>query len=291
MSAHEDQATVQASEGPRSPHDALAWAHNQIGIPGWSGMCLSFVRTAYNLPGVYASATDAWNGAQYKHRTNDWHDIPIGAPVFGEGSNPDGHVALNDGDGYMVTTNTATGYPVRQSYATWKGYGYTPLGWTEDLNGYYVCKPDGTSGVPDGEVSNVPYDSSSTRDVHTVKPNSVWTPVYVADGNTQTIISSPGAFAATLNLYVEDLPVGKVGKVRFIAVDTEDGGSNAVQVAEYPIVEFLGTSGATAAQVVQFGNLGKPTTKGKTSRRLRAQILVESPDTAHVTYAGARWFH
>lgn len=291
MSAgQEDHGVVAASEGPRSPHDALQWAKSQIGIPGWSGMCLSFVRTGYNLPGVYASASDAWDAAEHKHKTNDWRDIPIGAPVFGEGDNPDGHVAFNDGDGYMITTNSGTGYPVRQTYKTWASWGYTPLGWTEDLNGYYVCSPDGTSDIDDSEVI-MPYDSVSTKDTHTVKPDSVWTPVYVADNNGQTIIASPGPFAVTLNMYVEDLPVGKVGKIRFINVDTEDGGSDPVTVAHYPIVEFLGTSGATAVQVVQFGNLGKSTTSGKPSRRLRAEILVESSQTAHVTFAGARWFH
>lgn len=290
MSAHEDLAVVAASEGPRSPHDALQWAHDQIGIPGWSGMCLSFVRTGYNLPGVYASASDAWDAAEHKHRTNDWRDIPKGAPVFGEGSNPDGHVAFNDGDGYMVTTNSGTGYPVRQTYGQWAAMGYTPLGWTEDLNGYYVCSPDGTSTVPDSEVI-MPYDSKSTKDVHTIKGDSTWTPVYVDEDNVQTIISSPGPFAATLNVYVEGLDVDKVGKIRFINVDTESDGSGAVQVAEYPVVEFRGTSGQSAAQVVQFGNLGKPTTSGKSSRRLRAQILVEQPASAKVTFAGVRYFH
>lgn len=289
---YEDGSPVPFSSGPRSPHDALAWAHNQIGIPGWSGMCLSFVRTGYNLPGVYASAADAWDGAEHRHTTGDWRDIPEGAPVFMfDGKNPDEHVAFNDGGGYMVTTNSGTGYPVRQSYDLWASWGYRPHGWTEDLNGYYVCDPDGSSETDNGEVVNVPYDFIGTHDRHTVKADSVWTPVYVADDNGQTLISSPGAFAASVNVYVEDLPKGAVGKLRFIAVDTEDNGADPVQVADYPIVEFHGTSGQTAAQVVQFGNLGKSTTSGKPSRRLRAQILVESPDPAYVTFCSARWFH
>ena len=288
----DDYARVQAHEGARSPHDALQWAHDQVGIPGWSGMCLSFVRTGYNIPAVYDSAQTAWEQADHRHETNDWHDIPEGAPVFMYGSNPDGHVAFNDGGGYMVTTNSGTGYPVRQSYDLWASWGYRPQGWTEDLNGYYVCSPNGDNpDTPDGEVTNVPYGSRSTKDVHSIEPNAVWTPVYVDEGNATSILISPGDYAVTLNLYLENVPAGKIVKTRFIEVDTEDDGSGAKQVAEHPIVEHVATGGQSAIQVAQFGKLGKPTTDGKPSRRLRAQVLIESPTWGRVVYAGARWFH
>jgi len=288
---HEDRAPVAASEGPRSPHDALQWAHDQCGVPGWGGMCLSFVRTGYNLPAVYASAADDWAASKTKHETSSWKDIPVGAPVHFAGSNPDGHIAFYNGDGDICTTNTGTGYPLVQPISTWTDqYGYRMLGWCEDVNGFHVIDPDGGSDIPDSEVV-MPYDSCSTNDVHKIPPNGEWANIYVDEDNVQTIISSPGPFLAYLHLYIDDLPEGAKVIVRFINVDTEDGGKNAVDVAHYPTIGFVASSGTTYIEASQMGNLGKPTTKGKTSRRLRAQIATDSPQWAHVTHCGARWFH
>lgn len=284
MSEWEDYSVLAASEGPRSPHDALQWAHSQIGVPGYSGMCLSFVRTGYNLPGVYASASDAWDGAKHKHKTSDWHDIPIGAPVFGEGDNPDGHVAFNDGNGYMVTTNSGTGYPVRQTYGTWASWGYRPLGWTEDLNGYYVCSPDGTGSVPDSEVI-VPFGTKTTSKDQKVKAET-WTTIKIDDDGATTLIGSPGPYHALVQLDIADLDKGASIKVRAVKVDWD--GKESEQIKSYPHAEWTGTTGASGVFGIQNGNMTKADKSGHT-HRLRFQVFTYADVTINSVLA--TWFH
>ena len=285
----DDQVVLAAAEGPRSPHDALQWAHAEIGDPGWSGMCLSFVRTGYNLPGVYASAHDAWQAAEERHEGTDWTDWPKGAPVFFSGPNPDWHVAYYDGGGDIVTTNSGTGYPLVQSIAEWESWGYHLLGWTEDLNGYHVCNPNGTGGVPDSEVI-VPYDSKSTDSSQKLKTGGDWTTLEISDDGDTSLVYSPGAFAALVQVYAEGLPKGSTGKLRFYVTDTDESGKGGKRQNTYPTVEFSGTSGTTAAEVVQFGKLGKATASGH-SLRLRVEAAVDSSELVKVTMVAAKWFH
>lgn len=291
MSApHDDQAPVATSEGPRSPDDAMIWAHDQCGETGWSGMCLSFVRTGYNLPGVYASASDAWRYADRRHETTSWADIPVGAPTFFEGSNPDGHVAFYNGDGDICTTNSGTGYPLVQPISTWlNSYGYRMLGWSEDLNGYHVIDADGGSDVPDSEVI-VPYDHKENHASQKLAKNGDWKTLEIDEDGATSLIYSPGGFAAMAHVYVTGLPVGATGKLRFVIVETDDDGTNGKVTDEYPAVEYQGTSDTTQTELVEFGKLGKSDHSGKTLR-LRLQASAETDKQVTATLVAAKWFH
>lgn len=283
---HEDYASVRASEGPRSPHDALQWAHAECGDPGWSGMCLSFVRTGYNLPGVYASASDAWDGAKEKHKGTDYGSIPTGAPVFLEGSNPDGHVAFwnKKGDRDICTTNSGTGYPLVQPLDTWLySYGYRFLGWTEDLNGYHVCNPDGTGGVPDSEVI-VPFATSQTSKDQKVKAET-WTTLKIDDDDGTSLITTPGPYHSTIQVNLADVSKGASIKLRAVKVDWDGNSSELVKA--YPVGEWTGTSGSTGIFGVQNGDLGKASSGH--SYRLRYQIFTYADVT--VDSVLATWFH
>ncbi len=280
---------------PRSPHDALAWAHNECGDPGWSGMCLSFVRTGYNLPGVYASAADAWKYAKKRHTmtsASQLKDVPLGAPIFMQGSNPNGHVAFVNGDGKNIcTTHSGYGYPVVQPLTTWLNqYGYKLQGWTEDLNGYTVCSPSG-GNAPDTPGIDMPFDSSRTTKAQTLAGGGAWTTLKVDDAGNSSILATPTTFLLVAHVNVKGLPAGAVGKLRIVYVDTEDGGKNGVVASTGPVVEFIGTSGSTAAAFTELGKMGKATTKGKTSRRLRLQAAFDTPEKPTTSLVDCRWVY
>ena len=278
---------------PRTPHDALAWAHNQCGVPGWSNYCLSFVRTGYALPGVYASAKDAWNAAKVRHTIKNFADVPLGAPVFWD--SPDspqyGHVAYANGDGKNVcTTNSGTGYPVIQPYASWVSWGYKPLGWTEDLNGFDVLISGGDSATDNPGGVAVPYVSKTTHATQKLAADSAWTTLKVDDEGSSSFTADPGPFMAVIQVVLAGVPAGTVGQLRCYQVDTEGGGKNAVRANNYPIVEFTGSSGSTYAQLVQAGKPGKATSKGKTSRRVRVEVNLAGKGSFTATYVGVRMF-
>jgi len=250
-------------------------------------MCLSFCRTAYNLPAVYASASDDWAHAKYKHETTSWADIPKGGLVHFAGDNPDGHIALYDGDGNICTTNSGLGYPVVQSISLWESWGYRMLGWAEDCNGYHVCYPDGSSDIPDSEVI-VPYTSITTHKEQSLNTGGDWTTLHIDDDAHTSIITTPGGFAAEVQVTIHDMPEGTAGKLRFFTVDY--GGSETVVDSHYPIQEFIATAGDTYTGMVQFGKLGKASKSGH-SLRLRVQAAINSDVKCKTGYVGVRVFH
>ncbi|GMA26217.1 hypothetical protein GCM10025864_39760 [Luteimicrobium album] len=128
----------------RTPAQAIAWAKTQH--TGWNRLCLAFVRTAYGVASKYGRAVDAWNAAQHKHKTSDPKAIPAGVPVFMQGKNPAGHVAISLGGGQCYTTDDTVGGPRELPIATLVRVGYKLLGWTEDLNGVRVYTPPDVPG-------------------------------------------------------------------------------------------------------------------------------------------------
>lgn len=119
----------------RSPKSALSWAKAQDKFQ--SGMCLKFVRTCYKVGPKYATAAIAWSKTRYRHTSVP----PKGVPVWWTGgSRGFGHVAVSDGNGYVISTDTGgKGRVGRTSIKhitnTW---GQTYRGWTEDINGVRV---------------------------------------------------------------------------------------------------------------------------------------------------------
>lgn len=99
-----------------------------------SGMCLQFVRgPCWEVPAVFGSAIDAWNGARHKHPGD--RNPPKGAPCFYRGGKY-GHVVIAKADP-IRSTDCKTGGRVSDAALSWceDAWGYTYLGWTEDLNG------------------------------------------------------------------------------------------------------------------------------------------------------------
>lgn len=128
----------------RTPQSALGWARSQRTFA--SGMCLKFVRTSYNVSPKYASAAIAWNKSKFRHSSTP----PKGVPVWWTGgSRGFGHVAISDGGGFVISSDTGGKgrvgrTSIRRITKTWN---QTYRGWTEDINGVRVYRPASTAGA------------------------------------------------------------------------------------------------------------------------------------------------
>ena len=121
----------------RTPSQAIEKATSITS--GYGGMCLKFVRVCFGIGSKYGSAKTAWANAKVKHYTSSLTGIPTGAPIFfSHPKSKYGHVTVYLGNGYMRTTNSATGRIHTDPVSKWLGWGYTLLGWTEDLNGVTI---------------------------------------------------------------------------------------------------------------------------------------------------------
>lgn len=132
-------------------------------IPATGGWCLQYVRQAYGLPARYASATEAWEQSESKHRDRNfppglwtpvWYDIDI---------EPLGHVVLLAPDGRVYSTSDYSGWPVihasladLEAFYAYYGMKLIYRGWTEDVAGYAVMdNPITVQGTTQKELFTV----------------------------------------------------------------------------------------------------------------------------------------
>lgn len=100
-----------------------------------TGYCQKYVRDqCWELPSLYGSAIEAWNGARFKHPGD--RNPPLGAPCFYKGGQY-GHVVIWVGGDDMRSTDCTSPGRVSDAALSWPEHtwGSTYLGWTEDLNG------------------------------------------------------------------------------------------------------------------------------------------------------------
>lgn len=125
----------------RSVKAALGWARSHRSFD--SGMCLRFVRMCYNVPAKERSAAIAWSKTKYRHKSTP----PRGVPVWWTGgSRGFGHVAISDGDGYVISTDCGGKGRVGRTSITHitRTWGQSYRGWTEDINGVRVYVSSGS---------------------------------------------------------------------------------------------------------------------------------------------------
>lgn len=136
-------------DAPRTPEQAIDYGlalmrhHTFVEV----GYCLRTVRTDYGVGPLYLDATEAWAGADKKHRTSNPKDIPRGVPAFWTGGSAGhGHIVLSVGGGICLTTDFhESGYvDLARIDRIGPAWGLNLVGWTEDLNGVTVWtdKPD-----------------------------------------------------------------------------------------------------------------------------------------------------
>lgn len=139
---------------PRSPGQAIAFARAHP--TNEEGMCLQYVRTAYDVPAKFATAADAWLGAATKHPVAQGVLVPRGAPaLWTGGSHGAGHIAIGTGNGDCWSSDAGGGgivakVNIDELTQRWR---ITFEGWVEDLNGVRVF--DAASAPVRGGVSKI----------------------------------------------------------------------------------------------------------------------------------------
>lgn len=131
-----------------SPQEAIA--NGRQVTSGWSGMCQKYVRDpCWEVPSLYGSAIEAWNGAKHKHPGD--RTPPKGAPCYYRGGQY-GHAVICVGNGNIRSTDCTYGGDISEVDIGWpeRAWGYEYLGWTEDLNG--VDLPLGGSSGEDEDM-------------------------------------------------------------------------------------------------------------------------------------------
>ncbi|MDN7120322.1 hypothetical protein INN71_02835 [Nocardioides sp. ChNu-153] len=142
----------------RTPAEAIAWGRHWVtsrddaptSTDDWYRWCLVFVRSCFGVAARYSMAGQAWDHAQLKHRTSDPDTIPAGVPIFWELPGEADHVALSLGGGWCLSNDILRRGRidrVRIDTIT-RAWGGQLQGWTEDLNGVRVWRPEPAKPEP-----------------------------------------------------------------------------------------------------------------------------------------------
>jgi hypothetical protein len=119
----------------------------------WTGICLIFTRTCFNVGPANPDATSGWKAAKFKHGTAG--TPPLGVPVWWTGGRH-GHVAISTGDGNCFSSDIKRKGKIDKvpiSLIT-RRWGFLYRGWTEDINGVRIWRPKAPS-LPAVDLSNV----------------------------------------------------------------------------------------------------------------------------------------
>jgi hypothetical protein len=227
------------------------------------GYCLKWVRTTWEVNSLYASAIDAWNGARKKHPGD--RNPPKGAPCFYRGGQY-GHIVIFK-ETQMRSTDCPSAGQVNDAAISWveQHWGYTYLGWTEDLNG--VTLPNLVKTEPPKEEDDVPqYDHARHAGDRNIKADT-WTLLQwdAVPAGKAFEVGNPGCnmanrlYSATINLTLE---APAEASVQVQAFEWKDGET----VESNPIARFTnGEDGWIRAQYAHQGSVAE-------GRRLRWRI-------------------
>lgn len=126
------------------PAQSIANARRAIGTHPATGFCLKNVRTWLGVPPKAPTAASSYDQASKKHPyAGTTLTVPAGAPFMFRHGTGAGHIVLSIGGGQCISTiklrnGDTTDAVMQMPIAKWLDYGYTPLGWTEDLNGVTI---------------------------------------------------------------------------------------------------------------------------------------------------------
>jgi len=156
----------------RTGNDAIKWARDHMRWP--EGYCLQWVRTCFDVGSHFGSASDAWEGADYKHPTERGSAVPRATPCYWTGGSQGyGHIALGVGKGYCLSTDAGGAGKVAKVKidlltARW---GLNFRGWAEDVNEVRVKNPQ--AGQPAEGFDRIRISAvgpgKNNKDVHAVK--------------------------------------------------------------------------------------------------------------------------
>jgi hypothetical protein len=237
-----------------------------------SGMCQQFVRgQCWEVPSLYGSAIEAWNGAREKHAGD--RTPPNGAPVYYRGGQY-GHAVMYCHGG-IRSTDCQSGGRVSDTDLDWpvRNWGYEYLGWTGDING--VDLPLGSGGTDEPKDDDMPEYVHTTLNGKTFQADQ-WTFLewesVVADTTGKAAEKGEAGiriggkrYTATLHATVT---VDAGERIASRASESEPDGSGGYVLAETnATVEHLRTDGGTYIQDTRTGSVRK-------DGRLRFELML-----------------
>jgi hypothetical protein len=255
-----------------------------------SGMCQMFVRSqCWQVPSLYGSAIEAWNGAREKHPGD--RNPPMGAPVYYRGGNY-GHAVIFVGSGDMRSTDCQTAYAVSDTDLSWpeRAWGYEYLGWTGDINGVDLPLSSGGGGGGGGGEDDMPEYLHVSASAKSFKGDEwkwiTWDKV-IADSTGDSAVKGEGSVRIGGRRYVATLLVNvDVGGGERIMTRTSESapdGRGGYEVVETnPPVEHLRTTGATRLNDTRLGSCGE-------DRRLRCEVNLPQDGTVSADLVVLFW--
>lgn len=190
-------------------------------------------------------------------------------------------------DGYTVTgRDVRTGYWVTSDDShLWHVHCSIYRRWADDEDTLAGIAAVITGGDPEDDDMGT-FETRTHGDRQTLSPD--WKTLHIDEG-TVTWMNGPAKFQAQANLSLEGLVAGSAVKIRWFADDVRGSDSyTKSHVNSWPTIEIVGTSGSTAASVIQFGQMGTPAS-GYT-RRLRLEAYSDAASGVAVTYVRASSF-
>ncbi len=120
----------------------------------WTGICLIFTRMCFNVGPANPDAHAGHRAAKFKHGSAG--TPPLGVPVWWSGGRH-GHVAISTGDGNCFSSDIKRKGKVDKvpiSLIT-RRWGMLYKGWSEDINGVRIWRPNAAKTLPAVDLSNV----------------------------------------------------------------------------------------------------------------------------------------
>jgi hypothetical protein len=270
----------------RTPAEAVEWGESVDS--GYNGLCLQFSRDCYLVGPLYSCADADWYGTGTRHETSNPDAAPFGALLhFYSPTSPQyGHIALNEGGGYMLTTSDSHGGPTVMRVSDWTSWGYRLRGWKSRINDVEVLNTGGGGGGGGDKEETPSYVNLTDATDRTFPADGQWYALSIqADSPRYNLLTGPAWIDGQVSVTVA-LDGGREVDVRAITVDTQDDGNGQELVSAWPAGETFTVGGQTQIVFPFTQHVSKAAVGWK--RRLRFQIKAWGGGTVKILSAGAR---
>lgn len=188
-------------------------------VPGKSGYCLVYVRTAVGVGAKYGTATQAHAATQYRHSGTPPSNISV--PLWFKWGTP-GHAALwYKGKVWSTTAQGVKSFNSIQECANYVGAAY--LDWSEDINGVRVVQPVANPTPAPNQPHGLPATNSKIQLIPT-QTRTTWK-IGTAE-QAGSIHVTDGSFEYTVRGYDSKYP----GRIK---INSASGGGDGVGLALY----------------------------------------------------------
>lgn len=252
--------------GKVQPHEGTDVA-NETGIPVYAAHSGTVTRSetlseaAGRLQWIWLSV----DGVETRYLHLSRRDVFVGQ-----------HVRAGDRIGLMGASGRVTG-PHLHLEVRLDGRAVDPVPWLAARGVTLGIDPTPGSTIP------LPTDLSEDKMIRTTRtrtkkfalPLKKWKSLPLNNSGDLSAVTSPGRATITSYVKLTGLPKGAEVQLRVAVVETDAKGANAKTVSRGPIVEVVGTSGATFGQIV--APVDVHAIHGSRQRRARIEIYATTP--------------